>query len=73
MVALGVWLWGCCVGKQIKILQESLEDIGRVQTQDPTRVGWYSNRIFPQPSSRSDILPKLFQPGHAPGAQPQIQ
>lgn len=33
MVALGVWLWGCCVGKLIKILQESLEDIARVQTQ----------------------------------------
>lgn len=39
MVALGVWLWGCCVGKLVKILQESLEDIGRVQTQDPTRAG----------------------------------
>lgn len=33
MVALGVWLWGCCVVPVI--LQESLEDIGRVQTQDP--------------------------------------
>lgn len=37
MVAPGVWLWGCCVGEMVKLLQESLEDIGRVQAQDPTR------------------------------------